>query len=135
MGSNDPIPGTSGGTFTHHAGGATITTEWESKPVSAEEALAAMAVLRHARWGWPYLAQTLSTAKNGRETGMFIVGQVLRLGTMGVPGMRVEILEDHLAGVAAVLVASGITVSLFSFPHVEEGQPKRVALDVWVDGE
>lgn len=106
---------------------------WSVEPVTREETLQAMAVLAQARWHWPYLARTLSTAKNGRETGTFIAGHVYAMATHGELGLRVEVLDDQLAAISAVLVASGLCVCLHSGAPAEDGQPKRVTIDCWIE--
>lgn len=107
---------------------------WSVEPVTREETLQAMAVLAQARWHWPYLARTLSTAKNGRETGTFIAGHVYALATHGGLGLRVEVLDDQLAAISAVLVASGLCVCLHKGGvPAEGGQPKRVTIDCWIE--
>jgi hypothetical protein len=101
-------------------------------PVTREAELAALETAREARWTWPYLDRTLSCASNGRETGCFIAG-LLYARSQGAVGMRVTILEDHLAGCVALLTVAGVACVMFSHPLQDAGEARRVTIDVWIE--
>lgn len=126
------VSAAAGSTITVAAPKPGIGVTWSDEPVPADDQTKAFCVLMAARAHWPYVTQTLSTAKNGRETGTFIAGQVFARRSAHEPGIRVEILEEYLAGAAAVLVDAGLTVTKESNRRMD-GEPPRVTLAVWVE--
>lgn len=114
------------------ASGAIVTTKF-LPPVTVAEELEALDVARRARWSWPYLSLPLSRAANGRETGAFIAG-LLYTRSSPWAGMSVDVLETHVAGCLAMLFDAGIAVSPGGVtPFREEGAPKRLRLDCWIE--
>lgn len=128
----DEFPSMSSGS-TISATGGTIVTATFLPPVTEAEELDALSVARRARWSWPYLSLPLSKASNGRETGAFIAG-LLYTRSSPWAGMSVDVLETHVAGCLAMLFEAGIAVTPGGAnPLHEEGAPKRVRIDCWIE--
>lgn len=120
-----------GSTVTATAG--TIVQMEFPPPVTEDQERDALGVARRARFNWPYLSLPLTKAKGGRETGAFIAG-LLYTRSSTWAGMSVDVLEEHVAGCLAMLFDAGIATSPGGVtPYQEEGAPRRVRVDCWIE--
>lgn len=88
---------------------------------------------RHDRDMWPYLSDPhCSGIRNGRESGMFLIGHLFGRGMHGERGLRVVLPADHVDGAVTALVTAGVTVQHNYVMAEEPERGTRACLDIWV---
>lgn len=81
---------------------------------------------------FPFITNTMTGVRNGREAGAWICGHLFGRAMHQERGLRVSLLADHVDGAIVALVAAGCTVQRWHTEAPEEDRRAREIIDVWI---